>query len=108
MTTSPKLPSMKKDTYRETEGRRGLDEREYEEGLLRWTRLPKSGQRCPHTGLSRSAINELILGDSPAVESIVLRKPGKIRGVRLIRVRSLIMHLERLAQEQRDETEGSR
>ena len=97
---------MKKDTYRETEDRRGLGEREYEEGRPEWTRLPKSRQRCPYTGISRSAMNELILGNSPAVESIVLRKPGKIRGVRLVRVRSLFLHLEGLAREQRDAPDG--
>lgn len=61
-------------------------------------RLPRSGQRCPHTGLSRSALNNLILPckanrHRPPVLSISDRKPGKARGTRLIVYDSLLSHL---------------
>jgi hypothetical protein len=56
-------------------------------------RLPKTGHRCRWTGLSRTVINELILGSRPRVKSVVLRKRGAIRGVRLIHLESLLAHL---------------
>ncbi|MAS93068.1 MAG: hypothetical protein CMO55_07710 [Verrucomicrobiales bacterium] len=56
-------------------------------------RLPKPGTKCPHTGLSRSELNELILGDNPKVRSIDFRKPGNSRGIRLIVFRSLVEFL---------------
>ena len=57
-------------------------------------RLPKSGTRCPVSGLSRSALNELVLPSEknhfrPPVRSHSLRKPGQIKGVRLIDVKAL-------------------
>lgn len=66
-----------------------------------WLRLPKSGERCAHSGLSRSALNELILPSSannydPPVKSVSLRKPGQIRGIRLIHAASLSVYLESL------------
>lgn len=66
-----------------------------------WLRLPKSGERCAHSGLSRSALNDLILpteGNSydPPVKSVSLRKPGQIRGIRLIHAASLSVYLESL------------
>jgi hypothetical protein len=66
-----------------------------------WLRLPKSGERCALTGLSRSALNELILPSpanhyDPPVKSVSLRKPGQIRGIRLIQAASLSVHLESL------------
>jgi hypothetical protein len=66
-----------------------------------WIRLPKSGERCALTGLSRSALNELILPSpannyDPPVKSVSLRKPGQIRGIRLIHAASLSVYLESL------------
>ena len=49
-----------------------------------FTRLPKAGTRCRLCGLSRATLNELILGARPKVRSVVLRKAGHIRGIRLI------------------------
>jgi hypothetical protein len=62
-------------------------------------RLPKPGQLCPWTGLSRSKMNELILpcpaNDwKPPVKSISLRKKGSVRGCRLIVYDSLIFYLK--------------
>lgn len=62
------------------------NEREFE-------RLPKSGQRDAIFSLSRSTWNLLILpckanNFRPPIKSISLRKPGAVRGVRLISVAS--------------------
>lgn len=57
-------------------------------------RLPAPGERDPYFGLSRSALNLLILPcpankNKPPVKSFVLRQPGCKTGVRLIHYRSL-------------------
>lgn len=61
-------------------------------------RLPKTGTRCPITGLSRSHLNSLILpnaqnGHKPLVKSVSLRKRGAVRGVRLILTEALLGYL---------------
>jgi len=63
-------------------------------------RLPKPGERCARTGLSRTALNELILplkrnGYSPPVKSKTMRKAGQQRGIRLILWESLRAYLEK-------------
>lgn len=58
-----------------------------------FVRLPKSGTRCPWTGLSRSAICELILPARAPVKSVVLRRRGATRGVRLVLLSSLLRFL---------------
>ena len=67
-------------------------------------RLPKPGKLCPHTGLSRSKLNELVLpckanDFKPKVKSISLKEKHQIRGVRLIVFESLINYLTQLATE---------
>jgi hypothetical protein len=57
-------------------------------------RLPRPGQRCPWTGLTRSALNELVLPTvankfQPPVRSFVLRKRGARTGIRIIDYLSL-------------------
>ena len=57
-------------------------------------RLPPVGQRCPITGMSRAALNALILptpanGNKPPVKSFCLRQPGARTGIRLISYPSL-------------------
>jgi hypothetical protein len=57
-------------------------------------RLPRNGQRDAVASLSRSGLNDLILPKAennfkPPVKSVVLRKPGAIRGTRLIVAQSL-------------------
>ncbi|MBI5767886.1 MAG: hypothetical protein HZA93_08825 [Verrucomicrobia bacterium] len=66
-----------------------------------WLRLPKSGTRCPVTGLTRSTLNELVLasrqnGYRPPVVSVVVKKRHAIRGIRLISRDSLIAYLASL------------
>jgi hypothetical protein len=52
-------------------------------------RLPPSGQLCPMSGMSRSALNGLILpseanGGKPPVKSFCIRQRGARTGIRLI------------------------
>ena len=73
-----------------------------------FVRLPKGGTRCPHTGLSRSKMNQLVLpckenDFKPPVESKVLRSRGTIRGTRLIVFDSLMEYLNGLDEGSRDE-----
>jgi hypothetical protein len=61
---------------------------------IEFLRLPKPGQLCPYTGLSRSFINSLVLptkmnGRKPPVRSFVLRQKGAKTGVRLVSYDSL-------------------
>jgi hypothetical protein len=57
-------------------------------------RLPKAGEHDPYFGLTRSAINELILptprnDHKPPVRSFVLRQRGAKTGIRLVSYQSL-------------------
>jgi hypothetical protein len=63
-------------------------------------RLPKAGELCPITGLSRAKMNELILPTKrnnfrPPVASKSLKQPGQVRGVRLVVLESLLDFLQR-------------
>ena len=65
--------------------------------LPEFIRLPKLGL-CPITGLSRSKIYTLILPHEdndfrPPVRSVSLRKPGQIKGTRLVVLQSLLDYL---------------
>ncbi len=67
-----------------------------------WVRLPAPGGRCRFTGLSRSTLNELTIAGSandgvPPVKSVVLRKRGALRGIRLINFDSLMGYLATLS-----------
>src|SRR4051812_1555984 len=69
-----------------------------------FVRLPKPGRQCPYTGLSRSAVNALILateanGHKPPVKSFVLRKRGAKTGIRLIGFDSLVGYIRTQQQE---------
>lgn len=66
-----------------------------------FVRIPKSGERCPLTGLTRGVMNNLTLPCSanrytPPVRSRILRQPGKNRGVKLVEVDSLLEYLNSL------------
>lgn len=67
-----------------------------------WLRLPAPGARCRYTGLSRSTLNELTIAGPandgvPPVKSVVLRKRGALRGIRLINFDSLMGYLATLS-----------
>ena len=60
-----------------------------------YVRLPKSGERCEYSGLTRSKLNELILPNErnnyrPPVESKSVRERGAERGNPLILLESLL------------------
>ncbi len=68
-----------------------------------WLRLPPPGARCRFTGLSRGTLNELTIpcpanDHKPPVKSVVIRKRGAVRGIRLVSYDSLMAHLENLAE----------
>ena len=61
---------------------------------IEFLRLPPVGQRCPVTGMSRAALNGLILPSEsndgkPPVKSFCLRQRGARTGIRLIDYQSL-------------------
>lgn len=61
-------------------------------------RLPRTGARCPWTGLTRSALNDLVLPNKAnnfkaPVKSRLLKAKGAARGIRLISFASLKDHL---------------
>lgn len=68
-----------------------------------WIRLPPPKKRCPHTGLSRTSLLELVLGSRGQVPTVSLRKPGAIRGVRIIHLPSLQAYLVALAKAQAEQ-----
>lgn len=68
-----------------------------------WLRLPAPGARCGFTGLSRSTLNELVIpgpanDGCPPVKSVVIRKRGALRGIRLINYDSLMGYLSGLTE----------
>jgi hypothetical protein len=62
-----------------------------------WIRLPPKGH-CPHSGLTRSAFYPLI--NEGKIRSVAMKKPGTIRGTRLIWLPSVLELLDRLADAQ--------
>lgn len=67
-----------------------------------WVRLPSPKGRCPYTGLSRSTLCELSVpceanSGVPPVKSVVLRKRGAVRGIRLLSYDSLMTYLAGLS-----------
>lgn len=72
-----------------------------------WIRLPKSGKLCPWTGLSRSALNALILGPTPLVKSVSLKKRYQVRGTRLIHLGSLLEYIEGMAAAQQEKPQNN-
>jgi hypothetical protein len=63
-----------------------------------YSRLPKVGEYCSITGLSRNKLNTLVLpmacnNFNPPVKSISLKEPGKKRGNRIIDFKSLTTYL---------------
>lgn len=66
-----------------------------------WLRLPAPGTRCRFTGLSRGTLNELTIpcpanDHKPPVKSVVIRKRGAARGIRLVSYDSLMAYLDTL------------
>jgi len=66
-----------------------------------WIRIPAPGKAEPLTGLRRNVLYDLV--NVRAVRSVSIKKPGAIRGVRLIETRSLLAYLDLLAVQQAGE-----
>ena len=67
-------------------------------GMPLYINLPRSGERCPYTGLSRAKLNELILPNErnhfrPQVASKSIKTAGQQRGKRLIVLESLLQFI---------------
>jgi hypothetical protein len=60
-----------------------------------WHRMPKPGERL--AGLTRTTWFEIIQDPQSGVRSAVIRKPGRVRGIRLIFMPSAFAYLNRLA-----------
>lgn len=58
----------------------------------RWFRLPTKG-RCPYTGLSRAWFYAAIKAGQ--IKSACLRQPGKLTGVRLVYLPSVLALIEK-------------
>lgn len=56
-----------------------------------WIRLPREGSTCPFSGLSRSYLADLVRRRE--VPSKALRRPGTVRGVRLICYEGLMSYI---------------
>jgi len=66
-----------------------------------WLRLPAPKKRCPVTGLSRTTLYEIAVpgpanDNRPPVKSIVIKKRGATRGIRLVSYDSLMNYLASL------------
>lgn len=67
----------------------------HEKYPLKWIRIPTRGH-CPHAGLSRAAYYELIKANK--IRTANIRKPGALRGTRLVWLPSIMAYLDRFAQ----------
>lgn len=56
--------------------------------------------------MSRASLNELILGPGAPVHSVVLRREGASRGIRLIHLESLLNYLHQQMEEQINSIQG--
>lgn len=65
-----------------------------------WIRMPREKERCTHTGLSRSSLYYLITQSKGQIKSVVIKRPGALRGIRLVHLQSLKGYLKRLAETQ--------
>lgn len=84
-----------------------LSPTELETAAPAYIRLPKWGQRCPHTGLTRTALDQLTRPQNandfrPPVKSKILKMTGQKSGVKLIDFRSLRTYLDGLPDASRD------
>jgi hypothetical protein len=70
-----------------------------------WIRLPAPGTRCRFTSLSRTTLNEAIArGD---IRAVTIRKPGAVRGIKLMSKASVEDWLARLDVQQNTGQEGA-
>ena len=60
----------------------------------RWIRIPTRGH-CPHAGISRGAYYDLIKANK--IRTASLRRPGAVRGMRLVWLPSIMAYLDKFA-----------
>ena len=99
------VSTMITDTAKQTTSPIQIPERTVPPTRPEFIRLPKVGRQDPHTGLTRSAMNDLILpseknGGKPPVKSFVLRQRGARKGIRLISYESLLNYILERPQEE--------
>lgn len=63
-------------------------------GTARWIRIPRRGH-CPHTGLSRTMLSRLIRSNK--IRTASLKRPGTIRGARLVWLPSVMAYIDKFA-----------
>jgi hypothetical protein len=63
-----------------------------------FVRMPRPGSVCPWTGLGRSYLYQL--ATEGKIKTLSLRKRGAARGVRLIKLDSVLEYLARMEKEQ--------
>lgn len=68
-------------------------------------RLPKAGEKCPVTGLTRTTLVELLEAAGGAIKVRYLRKPGATTGIKLIPRQQLIDYIYGLPTPEDDEEE---
>jgi hypothetical protein len=91
------ISTILKTTYCPKQGAAGVPTTgTFPRDFVAYTRLPKSPDKCPVSGLCRSTIVSLISGPNPLVKSKLLKQPGAKRGIRLIDVSSLLAYLHGL------------
>ena len=69
-----------------------------------WTRIPAHGN-CPYSGLSRPVLYDLIR--TGKIKSSCLKKPGAIRGIRLVWLPSVFAFIENHVDQRGDKTGGA-
>jgi hypothetical protein len=79
--------------------------------LPEWIRLPRPGARCEFTQLQRAVLESLILpcesnGNTPPVRSCLVKKPGAIRGCRLVHLGSFYEYCRKLSDEQKGQLQA--
>jgi len=67
-----------------------------------WVRPDKAARWC---GIKKSRLYQLLLEADGGIKTCVLKSPGAIRGARLINLESLLAYIEKLAQQQKGQSE---
>lgn len=78
-----------------------IKQKEAELASEHWIRLPKPGDRF--YGLCRSTLDQLCIRGT--IRSAVIKKPGAVRGIRLMYLPSFQEYLNGLSQEQKENKE---
>ena len=72
--------------------------------LPAYIRMPQPGNACPITGLRRGAL--YALAQAGKVKTCTIRRPGSMRGIRLVNVESLLLYVASCTDTPETITEG--